>query len=110
MQITAIARAPWTILAIEGRLDNAGADTLRDTLLPLLSVGGNVALDCAKMEYITSSGFRVLLQAEKEQRKSGGRLLVAHLTPTLVKFFEIAGLHTVLRLVPDLDAALAGEA
>lgn len=110
MQITTSARGPWTILSLDGKIDNAGAEVLKADLLPRLSAGpASVALDFAKVEYVTSSGFRVLLQAEKEQRKTGGRLLVAHLSPTLRNFFEIAGLHTVLRLVPDLDAALAAE-
>jgi anti-sigma B factor antagonist len=97
------------VLALEGKLDNAGSDTLKAVLLPLLSSGGSVALDFARIDYVTSSGFRVLLQAEKEQRQRGGRLLIAHLSPALRNFFEIAGLHTVLRLVPDLEAALAAE-
>ncbi len=109
MQITTSLRAPWTVLGLEGKLDNAGSDELKAVLLPLLATGGSVALDFAKIDYVTSSGFRVLLQAEKEQRKQGGRLLVAHLSPALRNFFEIAGLHTVLHLVPDLDAALSAE-
>jgi anti-anti-sigma factor len=110
MQIASSARGPWTVLSLDGKLDNAGADLLKADLLPRLAAGpASVALDFAKVEYVTSSGFRVLLQAEKEQRKHGGRLLIAHLSPTLRNFFEIAGLHTVLRLVPDLDAALASE-
>ncbi len=111
MQITTSSRGSWTLLTLDGKVDNAGSETLKAVLLPLLSSGPvSVALDFAKVEYVTSSGFRVLLQAEKEQRKQGGRLLVAHLSPTLRNFFEIAGLHTVLHLVPDLDAALASEA
>ena len=110
MQIITTTRGPWTVLALEGKLDNAGSDTLKAVLLPLLAAGGSVALDFATVEYVTSSGFRVLLQGEKEQRLRGGRLLVANLSPALRNFFEIAGLHTVLRLVPDLDAALASEA
>lgn len=107
MQITSSTRGSWTILTLAGKLDNTGADLLKTDLLPRLSSGPvSVALDFAQVEYVTSSGFRVLLQAEKEQRKNGGRLLIARLSPTLRNFFEIAGLHTVLRLVPDLDAAL----
>jgi anti-anti-sigma factor len=110
MQVTSSARGAWTILSLEGKVDTAGAEILKAALLPLLSAGpASVALDFAKVAYITSAGFRVLLLAEKEQRKNNGRLLLAHLGPDLRNFFEIAGLHTVLRLVPDLDAALAAE-
>ena len=110
MQIVTTTRGPWTVLALKGKLDNPGSDTLKAVLLPLLAAGASVALDFAGVDYVTSSGFRVLLQGEKEQRLRGGRLLVAGLEPALRNFFEIAGLHTVLRIVPDLDAALAAEA
>ena len=110
MQISSSTRGLWTLLALDGKIDNAGSETLKAALLPLLSSGpASVALDFTKVDYVTSSGFRVLLQAEKAQRKHGGRLLIAGLSPDLRNFFEIAGLHTVLHLVPDLDAALAAE-
>ncbi len=110
MQITTTTRGAWTILTLEGKLDNAGSDILKAALLPLLVAAGSVAVDFAKVEYVTSSGFRVLLQAEKEQRLRKGRLLIAHLSPALRNFFEIAGLHTVLRIVPELEAAVSAEA
>lgn len=110
MQITLSTRGSWTVLALAGKLDNAGSEQLRAELLPRLSAGpASVALECSALDYVTSSGFRVLLQAEKEQRKTGGRFLLAGLTPALRNFFEIAGLHTVLHLAPDLDSALAAE-
>ena len=109
MNITSATHGAWTLFTLTGKIDNAGSEELKAVLFPVLA-GGSIALDCSGVEYVTSSGFRVLLQAEKEQRKHGGRLLIAHLSPTLRNFFEIAGLHTVLHLVPDLDAALAAEA
>lgn len=109
MQITPSTTGAWTVLRLAGKIDNAGADQLKATLLPLLAAAGSVALDFAQVEYITSSGFRVLLQAEREQRQRQGRLIIGNLAPALHDFFAIAGLHTVLRLVPDLDAALARE-
>lgn len=110
MQTTTSTRGAWTVLAVEGKIDNAGADQLKAVLLPLVSSGASVALDFSAVEYVTSSGFRVLLQAEKEQRKLRTGLFIAGLAPALQNFFEIAGLHTVIRLVPDLEAGLASEA
>ncbi len=109
MQIDTVSRAPWTVLVLNGKLDNAGSDQLRAVLLPLLAAGGSVAMDFSRVDYVTSAGFRVLLQGEKEQRQRGGRLLIAGLSPALQNFFEIAGLHTVIRLAPDLEAGIAAE-
>ncbi len=105
MNITTSAHGDWTVLNLDGKIDNAGSEALKSALFPLLT-GGNVALDFARIEYVTSSGFRVLLQAEKEQRAKGGRLVLGNMMPSVSNFFEIAGLHTVFKIAPDLRAAL----
>ena len=109
MQITTSSRGAWTVLVLDGKLDNAGSDLLKAALMPLVSAGISVALDFSAVEYVTSAGFRVLLQAEKEQRRLKGGLFIAGLSPALRNFFEIAGLHTVIRIAPDLEAGLASE-
>jgi anti-anti-sigma factor len=105
MTITTSTQGDWTLLTLVGKIDNAGSETLKATLFPLLT-GGSVALQCSEVEYVTSSGFRVLMQAEKEQRLKGGRLILGNLTEPVGRFFEIAGLHTLFKIVPDLKAAL----
>lgn len=105
MTITTSTRGAWTLFTLVGKLDNTGSDDLRAVLFPVLG-GGSVALDCGGVEYVTSSGFRVLMQAEKEQRLKGGRLILGNLTKPVGSFFEVAGLYTLFKIVPDLEAAL----
>lgn len=49
------------------------------------------------------------MQAGKEQRLKGGRLILGNLSTPVSSFFEIAGLHTLFKVVPDLQAALTAE-
>ena len=106
MTITTTTQGAWTLLSLDGKIDNAGSEELKAALFPLLT-GGKVALDCTLVEYVTSSGFRVLMQAEKEQRLKGGSLVLGNLSTPVSSFFEIAGLHTLFKIVPDLKATLA---
>jgi len=108
MTITTSTTGAWTVVSLVGKIDNAGSEELRAALFPLLT-GGAVAIDCTGVEYVTSSGFRVLMQAEKEQRLKGGRLILGNLSTPVSSFFEIAGLHTLFKIVPDLQAALTAE-
>jgi anti-sigma B factor antagonist len=108
MTITTTTQGAWTVLSLDGKIDNAGSEELKAAVFPLLT-GGKVALDCSNVEYVTSSGFRVLMQAEKEQRTKGGSLILGNLTTPVSSFFEIAGLHTLFKIVPDLKAALASS-
>lgn len=105
MNITTSTHGDWALLTLAGKLDNAGCEELKAVLFPLLA-GGSVALDFAGVEYVTSSGFRVLMQAEKEQRLKGGRLVLGNMSKPVGSFFEVAGLHTLFKIVPDLQAAL----
>lgn len=108
MTITTTTQGAWTVLSLDGKIDNAGSEELKAALFPLLT-GGKVAIDCSNVEYVTSSGFRVLMQAEKEQRLKGGSVILGNLSTPVSSFFEIAGLHTLFKIVPDLKATLASS-
>ena len=109
MNITTSTHGDWALLTLAGKLDNAGCEELKAVLFPLLA-GGSVALDFAGVEYVTSSGFRVLMQAEKELRLKNGRLLLGNLSKPVAGFMEIAGLHTLFKIVPDLKTAIPEQA
>ncbi len=108
MQITVSTRGPWTVLSLSGKIDERGTEDLKAALLPRMT-GGVVALDFAGVEYITSLGFRTLMQAEREQRAKHGRLLLGNLSDPVERFFETAGLGTVFQITYDLDAVIDGE-
>lgn len=108
MTITQTQRGPWTILHLQGRLDEAGAKTLKDRLPPLLQ-GGWLALDFAETEYVTSSGFRVLMVAAKEQKAKRGRLLMGNMRDSLRQFFDLAGLGPIFGIVDRLEPAMDAE-
>lgn len=107
MSITASTHGDWTILSLPARLDHEGAGALKAALESL--IGRPVAIDFVAVEYITSFGFRVLLQTEKEQRNKGGRLLLGNLSESVLRFFEIAGLDQLFKFAPDLGSALAAN-
>lgn len=106
MQITESKSENWTILALDGRLDQDGSAALKNALAPHLT-GGLVALDFTKVEYVTSQGFRVLLQSLKDQIAKGGRLLVGNMSESVRSFFDIAGLSTTFKVVHDIRATIA---
>lgn len=105
MQITQSQQNSWVLLTLVGKLDNAGADELEATLTPLLT-GGAIALDFAGVEYVTSSGFRVLIKALKQQTAVNGSLVLGQMSEPVRRFFDIAGLGTVFKIVPDLKTVL----
>ena len=50
------------LVTLEGELDTAAATEVEKTLQPLYSTNGlDVIIDCAGLEYIASSGLRILI-------------------------------------------------
>ena len=97
------------MLSLTGPIDNAGAGELKAILLPLMT-GGSVALDFGGVDYVTSSGFRVLMQAEREQRAKQGRLLLGNMSDDVRRFFDIAGVSALFKIAHDLRAATGESA
>lgn len=108
MNITQTTHGKWTVLSLVGKLDNLGADELERSLLPLC-IGGDVALEFGGVEYVTSSGFRVLMVALKKQMAAQGRLELVGLSAPVARFFAIAGLDRTFRLKPGGIETLSME-
>ena len=101
--------ADVTVLAAAGRLDLDASAAFQVRLVGLVDVlgGGKVALDFARLDYVSSVGLRALMVAAKKSRASGGKIAVAALTPVVREIFEISRFNFVIPVFADLRAALA---
>lgn len=78
--------------AFNGRLDSAIADQLEKEMQPLMDCADkNIVLDCAGLEYISSSGLRLFLTLRKEVAKKGGTLTLSHINDDIRSVFTITG-------------------
>ncbi len=101
--------ADVTVLAAAGRLDLDASAAFQVRLVGLVDVlgGGKVALDFARLDYVSSVGLRALMVAAKKSRASGRKIAVAALTPVVREIFEISRFNFVIPVFADLRAALA---
>ena len=79
------------IVALVGRIDGSNSDEVEAALVPLADGGGSVVVDCEELDYISSSGLRVLLIAAKRSKAAGTRLALAGLQPAVGEVFEMSG-------------------
>jgi anti-sigma B factor antagonist len=81
-----------TQLAVRGDLDLASAPRLEARLAELAGAGTTVRLDVSGLEFVDSSGVRVLVNAVREAREGSWRLLIAGEPAAQVKrIFELVG-------------------
>ena len=77
-------------IALEGRLDTVSASELERQLELLLDGRyDHLVLDLARLEFISSAGIRVLVQARKCMGAQDGGVLMVNAQPQIVKVFEI---------------------
>ena len=79
-----------------GRLDAAEAERV-DTALKQLS--GPLVLDCSELDYISSAGLGILIEAHKRLKAAGHGLTLANLVPRVRNVFAYAGLDRLLNIV-----------
>lgn len=92
---------------IDGRLDSNTAGSLEKKLIPAINPEGKqFVLDFSELEYISSAGLRVLLQAAKMLNQISGALVLCSVKDEIKEVFDIAGLSPIFPTYIDLDDAI----
>ena len=78
--------------ALAGELDAHTAPQLADRLADLPSGEGDVILDIGHVEFMDSSGLRVVIDAHQRAADQGRRLVLRRPTSAVQRLLEISGL------------------
>ena len=88
-----------TIVIIEGRLDTVTAPELERLVRPLYEESGiKVVFDCNTLEYVSSSGLRVVLTAHKMLTAKGSKFGLRGLIPEVRSVFDLTGFSRILTI------------
>ena len=97
-----------TVLAISGRVDSLTAPALGEKMIAALGApNARLIADLSGVEYLSSAGLRVLLQAMKQAQKAKGKLVLHGLNARVAEVFEISGFNSILTVCGTRDEALA---
>ena len=83
--------------SLEGRLDTVTSPSLEAELKSVLDGVSELTLDFGKLEYVSSAGLRVLLDAQTEMNKKGVMKLT-HVGETVMEIFEVTGFSDILSI------------
>jgi anti-anti-sigma factor len=98
-----------TVVRIEGNLDTNTSPEAQEHFDGLLEQGASkILVDCAKVDYVSSAGLRVLLATVKGLTAAGGGLRISGLNETVREVFEISGFSTILSVFNTEAEALEG--
>jgi len=107
MELTEQITDQYVIIGITGRLDTTNYMALEKKLMDLIeSHHDKILVDCLNMDYISSSGLRILLMALKKITLVKGRFVLCGLQENIHEIFEISGFTSIFEIHPSREDAL----
>lgn len=96
------------ILTVRGRIDSTTSEELDIAMKGLVEKGNhNLALDLAGVDFLSSSGLRVMVNTLKLVRQAGGELVLAQPAEQAAESIAIAGLDALFKTFPAREIAIA---
>jgi anti-sigma B factor antagonist len=110
LRITVSAHGPLTVVALAGELDLEAEDAFRAALRDAERPGQVLVVDMSALDFVDSTGSRILIEAHGRAQQRGDRLIVVSGTGTAHLLLARSGLDRYLTLVATVTeaAALAG--
>jgi len=107
MELTTEKINNFSVLNINGRIDTSNAAVFEGEIEKIYNCGEtDIILDCSELKYISSSGLRVFLIAQKRANALKGRLFISNLQPAIKEIFVISGFSSIFRIFDTLQEAL----
>jgi anti-anti-sigma factor len=80
------------IATLEGEMDTAAAVEVEEALKPLYTgEGKDIVIDCTNLEYIASSGLRILLCILKDAKANNSRVVLRNVNEDIKTVFNLTG-------------------
>ncbi len=81
-----------TIIKLIGSLDTAAAIEVEQTLKPITdTIDKDIVIECQELEYIASSGLRILLDVLKKTKAKGHKVILRNVNDDIKNVFKITG-------------------
>lgn len=87
-----------TVLRVIGQLTSPTSPLLAAVIDNVLKEENNLILDFEKLDYLASSGIRVLLVTQKKINATKGALVLRHVNDVVMDIFEMTGLNDFLTI------------
>ena len=86
------------LIALEGKLDTATSPILEKELSESMDGVGTLVFDFDKLVYISSSGLRILLYAQKIMMAKDGKMSLKNVNELIMDIFEVTGFAEILTI------------
>ena len=99
------------MLDVVGRMDGSTAPLLQERLaLVMAEPRARVLVDLARLDYIGSAGFRILLLAAKRAQETGCRLVLCGISGRVRQLFDVGGFLELFSIAGTREEGVAAAA
>jgi anti-sigma B factor antagonist len=107
MQVSRRKVQDFEVVALDGTLDAAVAQKVRNEFKEMISSGSSqVIVDLEKVKFIDSSGLSALVTGFKAARAAGGDMALINLAPAVRSIIELTRLHRIMEIFDDEASAV----
>ncbi len=87
------------LVTLEGELDTVAAADVEKTLQPLYTTNGkDVIINCEGLEYIASSGLRILISILKGAKAGGSKVVMKNMNEDIKSVFKLTGFINIFEV------------
>ena len=84
------------VATLEGEMDTAAAVDAEEVLKPIYNSNGkDVIIDCTNLEYIASSGLRILISILKGAKAGGSKVVLRGVNDDIKNVFKLTGFISI---------------
>ena len=99
MEVKILEQNDEKVVVIEGRVDTVTVPDLEMKVSPIWTMPGiKLVFDCEKLEYISSSGLRIVLTTHKQITARGGKFILRNLTREVKSVLDLTGFSRILTI------------
>lgn len=99
MEVKIQREAAEVVVIISGRVDTVTSSELEKAVSPLWEEAGiTLVFDCAGLEYVSSSGLRVILTSHKMISAKGGEFILRNLNREVRQVIDLTGFSRILNI------------
>ena len=96
MKITIDETEARFLVTLDGEMDTAAAAEAEELLRPLYKTNGkDVVIECERLEYIASSGLRILLGILKGAKASGSKVTLRDVNDDIKSVLQLTGFISI---------------
>src|ERR1700742_966548 len=107
MEILEARTGDMAVLHVVGRVNSSNAAELDERLKQLVGAGCRwIVIDLARLDHITSAGFRCLLRAERQVHDLAGKLVLCGLQGLSLELFEVGGFLEMFMIASTREEAM----